>query len=111
MKTLADFKKRIAKGIKIETTYHQATTGHRDEKGKLRLFDEYKGIREINIVQATQFTLLTIKKDGTMIDSWLKYPKATECKILDDNTIMIMCEDFREHNSTTLIPLLTYKFI
>jgi len=114
MKNLSDFKKRILKGVKIHTTYHQAAKG-RDEKGLLILADEDKGNREVNIVQGNAFTLLTTKKDGSISDSWLHFPKASEIKIVNENTIQILAEDFRmpapERENAPLIPLLTYTFI
>lgn len=111
MKTVADFKRRIKPGVKLHCTFHQATTGHRDETVKLRLFDEDKGIRTVNIVQTTQFTLLTTRADGKIVDSWITFPKATQCKFIDENTIQYFDYDFREHDSKNLIPLLTYTFI
>jgi hypothetical protein len=107
MKTLADFKKRIKIGVKLHTIHHQALAPH--DVNKL-LYDEDKGIREVSVVRKTQFALKTMHKDGLMVDSWLSFPKASECKIIDENTILIMCEDWR-HNKNELIPLLTYKFI
>jgi hypothetical protein len=110
MKTIADFKRRLKPGVKIETIYHQATTGHRDENGKLRLFNENRGIRPVNIVQSNSFTLLTENKEGKLIDSWMSYPKSKEAIFIDDNTIQILTPDFRDH-SEKLIPCVTYTFI
>jgi hypothetical protein len=111
MKTVADFKRRIKPGIKLHCTFHQATTGQKDEAGKLRLFDENKGVRTVNIVKSTQFTLLTERKDGQIVDSWINFPKATQCRIINDNTIQYLEYDFRDYNSKNLIPLLTYTFV
>ena len=113
MKTISDFKKRIALGVKIHTIYHQAFAG-RDENGKLIFKDEDKGTREVSIVQASQFALKT-PKDGKFVDSWMKYPKASEVIILDQNSIQILGEDFRlpkQHDQkSALTPILTYKFV
>jgi hypothetical protein len=132
MKTLSDFKKRLVVGVKLQTTYHCATNGTRDENGNPCLFDEDKGIREISIVQSNSFALKTLKKSPIMAkgmtkdenginhwnefetkltDSWCQYPKASEFKIIDANTCTIYEQDFRERNSTKLIPVLTYKFV
>lgn len=115
MKNLSDFKKRIAKGVKLHTTFHQATNG-RDETGQLILIDEDKGIREVNIVQSNSFTLLTPKKDdpSVLTDSWCSYPKTSEFKVIDDNTVLILTPDFRgsgKYEDKPLIPVLTYKFV
>jgi len=109
MKTLADFKKRIQKGVKLACIFHQASAG-RDENGQIKLIDEDRGTREVNIVQTNSFTLLTPQKPELikLVDSWLSYPKASEIKIIDKDTILIYCQDFRGHEPK-LIPLCTYK--
>lgn len=110
MKTVADFKRRIKKDVKLHCVFHQAAQG-RDENGRLILTDEDKGIRAVNIVQTNQFTLLTTKSNGDIIDSWINFPKASQCKFIDDDTIMYLEPDFREQKKEVLIPLLTYKFV
>ena len=104
MKTVADFKRRIKPGVKLHCVYHQATNG-RDQSGKLILTDEDKGVRSVNIVQTNQFTLLTTKQNGEIVDSWINFPKASQCKIIDDNTILYLDVDFRERDKEVLIPL------
>ena len=114
MKTISDFKKRLRVGVKLHTVYHQSTNGTRDEKGQLVLHNEDKGIREISIVQSNSFALKTEKKDGTFNDSWCSYPKSKEIVFIDENTVQLLCEDFRNipHGETgAMIPLLTYKFV
>ena len=114
MKNLAQFKSRLQLGTKLHTTFHQSHAG-RDENGTIILKDEDKGIREVSIVQSNSFALKTTKADGKIVDSWCSYPKATECKILDENTIQVYTEDFRSgpdgKRLTDLIPCLTYKFV
>jgi len=110
MKSLSDFKKRLKVGVSIQTTFHTASDG-RDEKGVLKFKDEDRGVREVSIVQTNSFALKT-KKDGKETDSWCQYPKASECKILDENTIQILDRDFRvREGEKPLIPVLTYKFV
>jgi hypothetical protein len=103
MQTIADFKRRLAPGVKIHTIYHQKILG-RDAKG-LVFGDEDKGIRTVNRVLSTQFTLNTMR-NGNMIESWMQFPKAKEVKFLDEDTIQI----YTEHEGS-LIPCLTYKFV
>ena len=110
MKTVADFKRRIKPGVKLHCVFHQAKQG-RDEKGRLVLTDEDKGTRAVNIVQTNQFTLLTTKNDGRVVDSWINFPKASQCKIIDADTIQYFDYDFRDREKQELIPLLTYKFV
>ncbi len=107
MKTLADFKRALHVGKKIHTIFHCAFS-HRDETGKTFHKDEDKGIREISIVQATQFAVKTTKADGTSVDSWCMFPKASEVKI-DGNKITIMEAD--RVNSNIAYPVLTYTLI
>lgn len=109
MRTLADFKRRLAVGTKVHTTYHAAFAG-RDEKGQVYYKDEDKGIREVSIVQSNSFAFKTPKSDGTFHDSWCAYPKAKEFKIVDENTVTIFEEDSRT-DEKKLIPILTYKFV
>jgi len=74
--------------------------------------DEDKGIREVSIKQTNSFALKTQKSDGKIVDSWCQYPKASQCKILDENTIQILEEDYRVREGVKpLIPILTYKFV
>lgn len=118
MKTIADLKRAIQKGVKLHCIFHQESAG-RDEKGMLMLTDKDRGTREVNIVQSNSFTLLTEQKDkegnltGVFVDSWLNWPKAKEFKPIDNNTFMILSEDFRRGSPTEgqLIPLCTYKIV
>ncbi len=109
MKTVADFKRRLKPGVNIHTIYHQASAG-RDDKGQIILKDEDRGIRLVNIVQSNSFTLLT-EKDGKKIDSWMTYPKATEVKFINCNSVQILTPDFRDRSGNTLIPCVTYTFV
>ena len=132
MKSLSDFKKRLKIGVKIHTIWHTASDG-RDENGVLKFKDEDRGTREVSIVQTNSFALKTLKKtpipskgmtrqpDGTNVynefeekltDSWCQYPKASEVKIIDEDTIQIFGPDFRlREGEKPLIPILTYKFV
>ncbi len=112
MKTLADFKRRLKVGVKLHTTYHQAFAG-RNEKGEYLLKDEDKGIREVTLVQSNRFALKTKLKD-VMRDSYCDFPKASNFRILNENSIMILEHDFRDRSiggTGELIPLLTYTFV
>lgn len=109
MKTVADFKRRIVKGVRIHTIYHQASKG-RDANGVIMLGDEDRGIRPVNIVQTNSFTLMT-EKEGKQVDSWMNYPKAKEVIFSNSNSVQILTPDFRERNSEKLIPCVTYTFV
>ena len=108
MKTVADFKRRIAVGVKLHTTNHLAFAG-RDENMKVLYKDEDRGIREVSIVQSTQFALKTEKHDGTFYDSWCTFPKASECRVFGD---FITFLDFHTANGISIAyPCQTYKFV
>lgn len=115
MKNLADFKKRLALGVEIHTVCHTAFLG-RDEKGVAQFGDKDKGVRPVSIKQTNSFALATVtEKDGKpeIVDSWCGYPKASELRINNENSVTILEEDCN-HNSPTykqLIPCLTYTFI
>jgi hypothetical protein len=90
MKNLADFKRRLKLGCKIETTHARM--------GSL-------GIREVSIVQSNSFALKT-QRDGKAIDSWCEYPKAKDIEFLDENTAVIYWGEGERREQ-----ILTYKFI
>ena len=124
MKTLADFKKRLQIGVQLQAIHHLSFMG-RDEKGAPIYGDKDLGTREVSIVQSNSFALKTTKHEPVygrdefgnrietgetivkLVDSWCSYPKAKECIIKDENTILIL----EEQRDGQLIPVLTYKFI
>lgn len=92
MKTLSDFKRRLVKGVLLETTHAKM--------GSL-------GIRPIFRVQSNAFTLLTEKKGASgKVESWCNFPKASDFEIVDKDTANIYwgTGDNREL-------ILTYKFV
>ncbi len=111
MKNVSDFKKRLKVGSLLHTVYHNEFAG-RDEKGEAVYKDKDRGTRSVSSVKSTQFALATEQTNGKVVDSWCSFPKASECKILDENTIQILQEDYRvREGEKPLIPLLTYKFV
>jgi len=110
MKNVSDFKKRLKVGSMLHTIYHQEFAG-RDGTGEVVYKDKDRGVRKVSKVGGTQFALLTVKLNGEEADSWCSFPKASVCKILDENTIQIFEEDNRVRDGVKpLIPILTYKF-
>lgn len=103
MKTLADIKRRIKVGAKMHTIYHKHIMG-RDESGRAIYKDKDMGVREVTIKQSNQFALATTKM-GTneIVNSWLAYPRASQVKIVDENTFTVLDE--------VDSPTLTYKFV
>lgn len=114
MKTVADFKRRLQVGVKLHATYHQEFAGRNENgNGEPVWKDKDLGVREVSIKQSNSFALKTWQEGKQKFeDSWCNYPKASECKIIDENTIQILNEDFRVREGVKpLIPILTYKFV
>lgn len=91
IKTLADFKKAIQVGVKLETIH-----------AKLGSF----GVREVSIKQTNSFALKTPKPDNKFVDSWCEYPKAKDFECDGTDTVKIF---WGEGEKRELI--LTYKFV
>lgn len=92
MKTLADFKRRIQLGVKIEAIYASG----------LELPP-----REVTIKQTNSFALKTIKTNGEVVDSWMHYPKASMIEFPSPNEATIFW-DTRDGGREEC---LTYKFL
>jgi len=61
-------------------------------------------------VKATQFSILSKKKNGEEYESWLHWPKASEIKIENDKVI-IYDFDKDEEGKEIKLPMLTYQII
>lgn len=112
MKNLSDFKKRLAVGVKLHAIHHKTFAG-RDEQGKTVYSDKDLGVREVSIVQSNSFALKTPRPDGIAVNSWCGYPKASDVKIVDADTIEIYEES---HPSEAVQKngrnkILTYRFV
>ena len=96
MKTIADFKRRISVGIKLQSErYIKKSTGW-------VLTTEPNYTREVTIAASKHFALKTFNKiKNEWVDSYVDYPKKDEFNVMDENTIKI------EDNLCKLI----YKFI
>ena len=86
MKTIADLKRKIQLGVKLDCYNHW--------------FKESLGVREIGHVQSNSFAFITLK--GTL--SWCNLPKKNEVVFVDDKTFNIINPDNKEL-------ILTYTFI
>lgn len=106
MQTLSDFKRAIKPGTKLHCIYHRDVIGRNSDMTPV-YGNEDKGIREVSKVQTNAFTLKTMKPDGKVFDSWLSYPKATECEITYPDTIVI----FETDRNGNRYPILTYHLI
>jgi hypothetical protein len=103
MRTLADFKRKLTIGTKLETIYHK-TPVDRDIDGTIIYESTNLGIAEVSVVNKTNFAVKRLKK-GKFVDSWCDFPKASECTIVDSDTIEIY------ENDTKNDLILTYRFI
>jgi hypothetical protein len=110
IKNLADFKRAIKTGAKLETIHHLNRITGKDENGKFIYEPKHIPAREVKTVQTNAFTLLTEKKgtaETVFIESWLQYPKAKQFRANGTDTIQIL----ETNRDGTEILILTYKFI
>lgn len=98
MKTVTDFKRKIQIGVELETLYHKQWAGN-DYYGNPKYQTVNLGIAPVSIVKR--------KRNGECTDSWINFPKASECKIVDPSTIEI----YERNNKEELELVLTYKFV
>lgn len=103
MKNLADFKKRLTIGSKWSAKHHHTFAG-RDEKNAPIYNTKDLGVREVSIVQTNAVAFKTTRTDGEVVDSWLQFPKAKECKFTDnsieiyeDNTLILSYTEVKEN--------------
>lgn len=102
-KTLAEFKRLLKVGEKLNKIDHQHMIG-RDAQNKPIYGDREYPTREISIVQTNSFALKTENTDlktgnldGTYFDSWCQLPKASLCRT-EYNRLIIMTRDTRGFN-------------
>lgn len=109
--SLAEFKRNLKVGKKLHAINHVTFAG-REEDGRVIYKDQDLGVRPISIVQSNSFACKTVKSDGTEVDSWCGYPKASEC-IVTGNKLVILEEDGRhpKREDQGQIPVLTYEFV
>lgn len=120
--TFSEFKRIIQVGDKLHTMYHMNIIG-RDENQKVIYGDKDMGVREVSIKQSNAIACKTPKSDGTFSDSWLHWPKASETKIVNNDTLEVYEKDTRQfpgglmspgnpdYDNLPTIKILTYKFV
>lgn len=106
MKNLADFKRALIIGTKVQTTFHLDFKG-RNEDGTPIYGDKDRGIRPVSIVQSNSVAFEQVLTDGKKQDQWLQWPKASDCEFTGDNTVVIY-ETSREGKK---VKVLTYKIV
>ena len=108
---LSEFKRNLKLGVKLHAVNHTAFAGRKADS-RVIYKDLDLGVRPVSIVQSNSFALKTVKTDGTEVDSWCSYPKASQC-IIKDNALTILEEDGRHprREGQNMIPVLTYKFV
>jgi len=84
---VAQFKKALKIGLNLNCIWHTKFAGRTPEGAPISE-DEERPTREISRVQTNSFALKTTKADGTTVDSWCAYPKATECEFVDNKCII-----------------------
>jgi hypothetical protein len=90
IKTLAEFKRKLALNAEVHTIFHQNPIG-RDTEGK-RIYNSIdKGIRKVTILQTNCFALATEKK-GEIVDSFCYFPKSKNV-VIEDNKVNIYIDN------------------
>jgi hypothetical protein len=102
--SISGFKRNLGVGKKLHAVNHRSYGG-RYADGSIIYEDKDMGVRAVSIVQSNSFALKTKRTDGTEVDSWCAYPKASEC-IIRDNSLVILEED-----NGKMVPVLTYRFV
>lgn len=77
MHSIAEFKRRMAPGTKVNTQLY-----YFDANNQPYVYRDY-GVREVSIRQSNSFALAT-PKDGEMVDSYCEWPKAKDVLFLPD---------------------------
>jgi hypothetical protein len=85
MKTIADFKRRMTKGTKVNSTLY-----HRDKEGNETLALDLRD-RVVTVSQSNSFAMTVPGKfeNGKQVSSWCNWPKSSEFSIINENTIQI----------------------
>lgn len=86
--------------------YHRKFLGR--ENNECIWGDDDLGEREVSVVQTNSFALKTVRKDRTIMHRWCDFPRASQLRIVDEDTVTIMEQDDR---TKEFYPILTYKFI
>lgn len=102
--TLSEFKKVLTIGDTVNCIFHRAFAG-RNKAGEMQYKEEPREPRPVSIKQSNSFALKTIKTTGEVTDSWCYYPKASDCKIENNNTLQI----FETDRDGKVYPILTYS--
>lgn len=115
MKSIADLKRKMIKGVKVKTTYNQAFAG-RDKNGVVVYKNEKMPEGVVKIVKPTQVGIERTKENGEKFISWFKFPKRKFLLFHPNNTVTILDYDWRKAQGVNqkedlpLIPLITYSF-
>lgn len=89
MKNLSDFKKLAILGSKWTGIRHLSKFVGRDENQKPMYELEALPEREVSIVQTNSIAFKHTNNDGKVVDSWLQFPKAKDCKFPGNGVIEI----------------------
>lgn len=80
MKTVADFKRKMILGAKVNSSLYWVDRA----TNELKQVNELKD-REVTIVQSNSFAL-SMEKGGKQVNSWCDWPKRDQFKVIDENT-------------------------
>ena len=111
--TLAGFKDLLKIGLIVHSVYHANQIG-KGEEGKPIFEDMEPQIREVSIKQTNAFALKTWQASkNKFTDSWLHYPKASECEVKDNKLIIYTIYPYynnQNERKELRVPMTTYYF-
>ncbi len=106
MKNLAEFKRRIQAGVAIATIFYDWKRVKENDVETLACIPKDLGVRKIHEVYSASCNFMN--SNGEL--SWLHFPKASECRFIDADTMEIhWVNPLRKDGST--LPKLRYTFI
>jgi hypothetical protein len=112
MKSLADFKKILKCNPTFEVIYHFRQPITNKETGKIEMIiDETPKLRTVKKVQSNAVCFFA--ENSVSGESWLQYPKASDCKFPNESTIEIWESLQFDKHDTPEPPqkVLTYKLL
>ncbi len=84
MKTIADFKRKMIKGAKVNSTLYHVRNG-------VETLAMVAKDREVTVSQSNSFALTVPGKykNGKQVSSWCDWPKTAEFSVINENTAQI----------------------
>lgn len=89
MKTIADFKKKAILNSEWKCIMEFGIfTGYNAKDGS-PMYDRIEKTRTVSVVQSKQIAFKTKNSKDVFVNSWIEYPKASNVKFPDENTMQV----------------------